>query len=250
MDYAEALSWVEKQEGGADILKAIKTRVDGILEEKRRTTRDRDSQAERVSSLESLVEHLTKITGAEGDNPESRIKSASTKVLALTAEIESLKKTLSETEQAKQTTIASSEAARAEAEAKLAALEAARAEAEAKFNRTEKDLRITDAAIASNANPNVLRTLIGDTPLSFEIASSDDGKKQVLVVQGEQKTPLTEFAHSNWTDFVPSLFPSSPQPPASPDSRLPSGNPNSKPDDQNPVRSYVKQAGFGPKKTA
>lgn len=231
MDYAEALSWIEKQEGGSDALKAIKSRVDGILDEKRRASKERDTASDRITSLESLVEHLTKLAGAEGDNPETRIKSATDKIVALSAQLENTKKTLADTETAKTTA------------------ESAKIELEQKLTRQERLMQVTDAAIASGANPTVLRYLVGDTDVSFEITSSDDGK-QVLVVKGEEKKPIQEFAQANWSDFLPSLFLSAP-PPTKPESKLPGGSPNSKPDQKDPVKNYVAQAGFtGPKKSA
>lgn len=233
MDYAEALSWIEKQEGGADVLKAIKGRVDGILDEKRNATRASQQAESRISSLESLAEHLARLAGAEGDDPEARFKSASAKVSALAAELESVKKSLGETESAK------------------VAAETARGEFEQKLRSAESNLKITDAAIASGANPNVLRTLISDSTVTFEINSDSDGSKKVLVVQGEEKKPIQEFAQANWSDFLPSLFPSS-NAPAAPksESRLPGGNPSGQSSEKDPVKDYIAQAGFGLKKTA
>lgn len=228
MDYAEALTWIERQDGGSDVLKAIKFRVDAILEEKRRTTQERDTSSSRVSSLESLVEHLTKLAGGEGDNPEARIKSATDKISALSAELETVKKTLTETETAKNTA------------------ESSKSELEQKLVKQQRLMQVTDAAIASGANPNVLRMLVGDSDVGFEIASGDDSK-QVLVVKGEEKKPISEYAAAYWADFVPSLFPES-NDTNSTKATLPSGSPNGQPDKKDLVKNYIASAGFGLKK--
>lgn len=225
MDYAEALTWIEKQEGGSEILKAIKSRVDGILDEKRRATKERDTSSTRISSLESLVEHLTKLAGGEGDNPEARIKSATDKISALSLEVETIRKTLADTETAN-----------------LAA-ESSKSELEQRLAKQERLILVTDAAIASGANRNVLRMLVGDSDVSFEITSGDNSK-QVLIVKGDEKKPISEYAAAYWADFVPSLFPSTTdsKPPAA---NLPSGTPNGKPEQKDLVKNYIASAGFG-----
>ena len=108
-------------------------------------------------------------------------------------------------------------------------------------------MQVTDAAIASGANPNVLRMLVGDSDVGFEIASGDDSK-QVLVVKGEEKKPISEYASANWADFVPSLFPQSSEP-KPPSGNLPGGTPNGKPEQKDLVKNYIASAGFGLKKS-
>lgn len=232
MDYQEALSLIKKQENGTEIISAVKAHVEGLLGEKFKALETSRTAQARAESLESLVESVLKLTGAEGENPEERIKSLSVKVSTLTGELENNKKIISDLESGKSTA------------------ETARNEIEQKLKSQSRLLQVTDAAIAANANPNVLRMLTSDSDISFEVTSTESGK-QVLVIAGEEKKPIQEFALANWVDFIPSLFPNDATPESfSNKTTLPSGSPSGKPEQKDFVQSYINSAGFGLRKSS
>ncbi|MGL5923624.1 hypothetical protein [Chroococcidiopsis sp.] len=227
MDYAEALRQIESLENGNELISAIKGRVDGILEEKRRAVSSSSTERDRASQLENIVDQIFKLTGAEGDNPVAKTQSFTTKYNSLLSESSNNQKTISALEAAKN------------------AAEQAKNEAETKLIEADRNIKVTEAAIASKANPNVLKKLLTDNQLSLEV-SGEDNSKQVLVVNGDTKLPLTEFAQSNWADFLPSLFPSSGSTPPKPPSPLPGGSPGGqKKENPDPVKSYIAASGFG-----
>lgn len=231
MDYAEALSQIERLENGSLLVNAIKSRVDGILDEKRRAVSASSSERDRASTLESSFIELAKLLNAEGENVESKAKSILTKITGITTESANNQKTITNLEAAKN------------------AAEAKAQEVEEKLRRADRSNQITEAAITAAANPTVLKKLVSDSDIQLEISQAEDKTTQVLVVQGESKLPLNEFASANWADFVPSLFPSS-TPPSKPPTTLPSGSPNGKGEKRNPVNDYVIGAGFGLKAKA
>lgn len=231
MDYAEALSQIERLENGSLLVNAIKSRVDGILDEKRRAVSASNSERDRASTLESSFIELAKLLNAEGENVETKAKSILTKITGITTESINNQKTITNLEAAKN------------------AAETKAQEVEEKLKRADRSNQITEAAIAAAANPTVLKKLVSDSDIQLEITQAEDKTTQVLVVQGESKLPLNEFASTNWADFVPSLFPSS-TPPVKPPTTLPSGSPNGKGEKRNPVNDYVVGAGFGLKKAA
>lgn len=61
MDYSEALSQIERLENGSLLVSAIKSRVDGILDEKRRAVSASNSERDRASTLESSFIDLAKL---------------------------------------------------------------------------------------------------------------------------------------------------------------------------------------------
>lgn len=231
MDYAEALSQIERLENGSLLINAIKSRVDGILDEKRRAVSASNSERDRASTLESSFIELAKLLNAEGDTIETKAKSILTKITGITTESVNNQKTITNLEAAKN------------------AAEAKAQEVEEKLRRADRSNQITEAAIAAAANPTVLKKLVSDSDIQIEITQAEDKTTQVLVVSGESKLPLSEFASTNWADFVPSLFPSS-TPPPKPPTTLPSGSPNGKGEKRNPVNDYVVGAGFGLKKNS
>ncbi|MGL5926363.1 hypothetical protein [Chroococcidiopsis sp.] len=228
MDYAEALRQIESLENGNELISAIKGRVDGILEEKRRAVSSSSTERDRASQLENIVDQIFKLTGAEGDNPVAKTQSFTNKYNSLLSESNNNQKTISSLEAAKN------------------AAEQAKNEAETKLIEADRNIKVTEAAIASKANPNVLKKLLTDNQLSLEVSTAEDNSKQVLVVKGEEKLPLTEFAQSNWADFLPSLFPSSGSTPPKPPSVLPGGSPGGqKKENPDPVKSYIAASGYG-----
>lgn len=218
MNYAEALKLIESSENGLELAEAIKSRVESVLEEKKNFNRRAEESNNRVQSLESLVEHLTKIAGAEGDDPEVRSKSASAKIQALGAQVEAQKLQIADLDKAKTT-------------AERSAAEQARY------------LQITDAAIAASANPTVLRMLAQNDEV-YEVQITGEGK-QVFVTKGETRLPVKEYAQVNWADFMPSLFPSESTPSSSlskpSPTQLPSGLPSSMPQNKDLVGDYIRR---------
>ena len=231
MDYAEALSQIERLENGSLLANAIKSRVEGILDEKRRAVSASELERDRASILESSFVELSRLLNAEGENVEAKAKSILTKIAGITTESVNNQKAITNLESAKN------------------AAETKAAEVEEKLRKADRSNKITEAAIAASANPNVLKKLVIDSDLQLEISQAEDKTTQVLVIQGESKLPLNEFASTNWADFVPSLFPSS-TPPPKPPTTLPSGAPNGKGEKRNPVNDYVVGAGFGLKTKA
>lgn len=233
MDYADALRQIESLENGSELISAIKGRVDGILDEKRRAVTSSSTERDRASQLENIVDQIFKLTGAEGDNPVAKTQSFTTKYNSLLSESSNNQKTISALESAKN------------------AAEQAKNEAETKLIEADRNIKVTEAAIASKANPNVLKKLLSDGELDLLVQAAEDNSTQVLVVKGEEKLPLTEFAQSNWADFIPSLFPTSgtfasPKPP----SPLPGGSPGGQKKEENLAKSYIAGAGYGPRKAA
>ncbi|MGL5795663.1 MAG: hypothetical protein ACRC06_14940, partial [Waterburya sp.] len=62
MDYADALRQIESLENGNELVSAIKGRVDGILEEKRRAVSSSSTERDRASQLENIVDQIFKLT--------------------------------------------------------------------------------------------------------------------------------------------------------------------------------------------
>lgn len=233
MDYAEALRQIESLENGSELISAIKGRVDGILDEKRRAVTSSTTERDRASQYENIVDQIFKLAGAEGDNPVAKTQAFTTKYNSLLSESSNNQKTISALESAKN------------------AAEQAKTEAETKLIEADRSIKVTEAAIASKANPKVLKKLLSDGELDLLVQAAEDNSTQVLVVKGEEKLPLTEFAQSNWADFLPSLFPSGVTTPPRPPSQLPGGSPGGqKKEEKDPVKSYIAGAGYGLKKAA
>lgn len=230
MDYGEALSKIESLENGSELISAIKSRVEGILDEKRRAVTTSNTERDRASQYENLVNQIFALTGAEGDNPVAKTQAFTTKFNSLLSESTNNQKTISSLEAAKN------------------AAEQAKNEAETKLIEADRNIKVTEAAIASKANPNVLKKLLTDNQLSLEVSTAEDNSKQVLVVNGETKLSLADYAQANWADFIPSLFPSSGSTPPKPQTTLPSGSPNGKQEKSDPVKQYIAAAGYGLKK--
>ncbi len=228
MDYGEALNKIESLENGSEIINAIKSRVEGVLNEKRTAVTLSNTERDRASQLENIVDQIFKLAGAEGDNPVAKTQSFTTKYNSLLSESSTNQKTISALESAKN------------------AAEQAKSEAETKLIEADRSIKVTEAAIASKANPNVLKKLLTDNQLSLEVSTSEDNSKQVLVVNGDTKLPLTEFAQNNWADFLPSLFPANGSRQPLPPSILPGGSPGGqKKEEKDPVKSYIAASGFG-----
>lgn len=230
MDYGEALNKIESLDNGSELISAIKARIDGILDEKRRAISSSSSSSDRASQLETIVEQIFTLTGAQGNDPVSRAKAFTTKYNSLLSESTNNQKTISNLETAKN------------------AAEQAKQLAETKLIEADRSIKITEAAIASKANPTVLKKLLTDSSLALELSTGEDNTSQVLVVNGDTKLPLNEYAQSNWADFIPSLFPSNGSVPPKPPTTLPSGSPGGKPQPTDPVRDYIAAAGYGLKK--
>lgn len=231
MDYGEALNKIESLENGSELISAIKSRVEGILEEKRRAVSTSNTERDRASQLENLVNEIFTLTGAEGDNPVAKTQAFTNKFKSLLSESSNNQKTISALEAAKN------------------AAEQAKTEAETKLIEADRNIKVTEAAIASKANPNVLKKLLTDSGLSIEVSTKEGGGKEVLVLKGEEKLILSEYAQANWADFLPSLFPTNGSTPPKPPSPLPGGSPGGKQEKSYPVKQYIAAAGYGLKKS-
>ena len=195
MDYKEALATIQNAdiETGNDIVKAIQNRVAEL-------TKDSGKQSQRVQKLEALINLL----GVEGDDLDSKLLAAETKVKALSNELNQSKATLS-------------------------TLEAEKLQAENKVTQLERKSQIQIAASKVGAVSEVLAQLLLNIP-SDKIAFIEQG------VTIDEK-PLKEYADSNpdWKPFIPALFPAQNQS----QTRLPTGSTNGNTQKVDSVSTYL-----------
>lgn len=88
---------------------------------------------------------------------------------------------------------------------KLDELQAALSERETtkgELTTLKRDLELRDVASIANYKIAVLRQLAGDAQFVIKDA---DGKKSIVVKDGDKETPLADYAKAKWADFLPSL---------------------------------------------
>lgn len=88
---------------------------------------------------------------------------------------------------------------------KLDELQAALAERETtkgELATLKRDLELRDVAQIANYKPAVLKQLAGDAQFVIKEA---DGKRSIVVKDGEKETPLSDYAKAKWADFLPAL---------------------------------------------
>ena len=88
---------------------------------------------------------------------------------------------------------------------KLDELQAALSEREttkSELTTLKRDLELRDVAQIANYKIAVLKQLAGDAQFAIKEA---DGKKSIVVKDGEKETPLADYAKARWADFLPAL---------------------------------------------
>lgn len=234
MNWQEVIAALKKIEGASGLADELQIEYQRVVDDRYKIIGDQQERGRKITELQNTLDAVMESAGVDGENLTAKATALTAKLKKLTDERDRLNTQLAEERTAKQ------------------ALEATKQESDRLLNAERRRVQIRDAAAAARANPMVLETILSledNRELGLEVAAQEDGTRQVLVVRGEEKKPLRDFAQATLPDFLPSLFPveTAPPPttPAPRETRLPSGTPNSKTQDKPSLTSTVlKAAGF------
>jgi hypothetical protein len=84
--------------------------------------------------------------------------------------------------------------------------------AQSELTGLRRDAQLRQVAEVAGYKPAVLGRLAGE--LAMEVREAE-GKKSVVVKDGDKETPLAEYAQTHWADFLPALQAGQQQPPQS-----------------------------------
>lgn len=226
MNWKDLIATLKKIEGADKLTENLETEITKIEGDRYKAISNEQERGRQLHELQKLLDGLD----LAGENSTEKAKALTEKVKTLTDDLNKSQQQIKEFETSKQE------------------LESSKSELEKQLGTEKRRVQIRDAAFVSKANARVLETIL-DSDALIEIATSENGDRQVMIVKGEDKKPLRDYVTINAPDFLPSLFPSDiPIAPSTPprQATLPSGTPNAQakpPIDV--VKSYVASAGYG-----
>lgn len=234
MNWQEAIAALRKIEGTEGIANDLDAEYKRVVDDRYKAIGNEQRRGREIAELQATLDTMMESAGLEGENSTAKATALTAKLKKLTDERDKLNTQLAEERTAKQQ------------------LETSKQESDRLLAAERRRVQIRDAAAAVRANPKVLETILSledNRELGLELAPGEDGTQQVIVVRGDERKPLREFAQATMPDFLPSLFPAEPAPPATPpaprDPRFPSAPPNSKtPATPSLTTTVLKSAGF------
>lgn len=227
MNWKDAIAALKKIEGADKLSETLEAEITKIEGDRYKAIGDAQSKGRQLNELQQLLDSLD----LTGETATEKAKGLTQKIKTLTEDYNKSQQQIKEFENIKQE------------------LENTKSEIEKQLAEERRRVQIRDAAFISKANARVLETIL-DSDALIEIVTAEDGSRQVMIVKGEDKKSLRDYATINAPDFLPSLFPDNVVP-ATPTNQpkqtsLPSGTPNAQgktPVD--PVKSYLASAGYG-----